>query len=805
VLMADSLCPKCHKPALAEHAGSITSYFFQGNYCQCNSKKSKKDSNAAEISIKTNVEVCSNCGKAKPQNSRAGSFSAFLFKELRCSCGASTPDQRSRERVSQNARRNTTERKSFSNKLRLTAFKNNFATSAELLPPGIIIGGVFQIISTIGRGGMGAVYLVNHLGLQRKFALKMLLPDLVNEQTWQRFKAEARTVAALHHPCIVKVYDLGVHENSLPFYSMDYVQGETLEALVQAGGLPLPRVLNLFIQILDGLAYAHRNGVVHRDLKPANIIVEDDDSLKILDFGIAKLLDSPVANQNLTVSGEIFGSPYYMSPEQASGNSVDARTDIYSIGCALFETLTTFVPFDGLNSVEILTKHQNDIAPYMKEIDPSLQLPDSIEYVVAKCLAKLPDDRYQSTKELSLDLSRIREGKNLAKFPHQAKQHRNFTGIGDHNLDNETITEEARSNLPLWYWASGGSCLVIVLIASWLVINAKTSRTDFVPKVAILEPPDATLIEAGSYIEDTHQKISDFLKRRKEPYLSTVATSGSKHNYLTFASDFSIGTVRFKKDGRFASVEAKGRIDLLDCSSFELIANQRVAEHPDLLNFFGPTDLYTLQIENHRFANPTLDSNLRRLTGLTALFLTGEGFNNSTVVSSGNFPQLLMLSIAGLNVNQAALKGGSLIPRLTIFSISQTSPSSISALCEILKQSKRLQVLQIRSCALTGADIQAISHIQSLNSLSLSQIKTTNSLLLPLVSLKNLTYLKLDEIDGQPKEILTVLKKFKTIKSLVVSEKLLSPSQIRELRHDLPRLEVTQLRSAQPPSLTLTE
>ena len=294
----------------------------------------------------------------------------------------------------------------------------------SILPPGTIIAGTFKIKRQIGLGGMGVVYLAEHQALRRLFALKILSTEFVNEQNWLRFKAEAQILAALNHNIFVKVYDLGIHDKSLPFYSMDYIEGKSLEELlVKQGSLELAQALNIFLQVLDGLAYAHRNGIIHRDIKPGNIMVSTINgatSVRVLDFGISKLIGSDSRDiQSLTAMGEIFGSPSYMSPEQCSGAAVDPRSDIYSIGCTLFEVLTGFVPYQGETALETVIMHQDQDLPSLSEVAPDKQFPISIELVLAKCLAKKPADRYQSAKELAIDLTRVKEGKEVQNYSGQ--------------------------------------------------------------------------------------------------------------------------------------------------------------------------------------------------------------------------------------------------------------------------------------------------------------------------------------------------------------------------------------------------
>lgn len=300
-------------------------------------------------------------------------------------------------------------------------------SAAQQLAIGNIIGGNYRLVEKIGQGGMGLVFRASHVVIDSEYALKVLAPEQVNESSWLRFQSEARTMAALSHPTFVKVYDLGVHEGRLPFYTMDLLKGVSLESLViLKGSLPLKITVAIFLKILDGLAYAHRNGIVHRDLKPSNIMLcgklstkADKLVVKILDFGIAKSSDQDTyANQSLTLKGDLLGSPAYMSPEQCLGKVADTRSDIYSIGCCLFETLTGFIPFDGQSASEIISQHLHSAPPKLADMAGET-FPESLEFVIARCLTKAPEERYQSAKELAIDLTRVSEGKDLKRYRSQ--------------------------------------------------------------------------------------------------------------------------------------------------------------------------------------------------------------------------------------------------------------------------------------------------------------------------------------------------------------------------------------------------
>lgn len=285
----------------------------------------------------------------------------------------------------------------------------------RILTPGTIIGGTYEIKSLLGSGGMGQVYLARHQGLDRDVALKVLASNYISERAWRRFEAEAKAIAGLDHPSLVRVNDLGVHEGKFPYYAMEYIDGESLESVIsKLGPMIWQRALPLFKQVADGLAFAHNKGIVHRDLKPANILVLGAESaspqIKILDFGLAKLSQMDPENMRLTTTGEIFGSPYYMSPEQCLGNAVDARSDIYSLGCTLFECLTGKPPYTGEHALAVLSKHQIAEIPSLSTYLPRDSYPHALNGLITRMLAKEPGMRYQSMNALAYDIACLING-----------------------------------------------------------------------------------------------------------------------------------------------------------------------------------------------------------------------------------------------------------------------------------------------------------------------------------------------------------------------------------------------------------
>jgi len=264
----------------------------------------------------------------------------------------------------------------------------------------------YPIVRELGQGGMATVYLARDPKHDRMVALKVLRAELASSTDAKRFLREISIAARLHHPHILPLFDSGMLEKPgkapRPFYVMPYVQGASLkERLQQQPQLPLAWALRLAREIADALGYAHREGVVHRDVKPGNILLESDHAL-VADFGIARALDM-AAGENLSKTGMTLGSPAYMSPEQAAGSpELDGRSDLYSLGCVLYEMLAGEPPFTGRTTQVILARHAADPVPSLRTVCPSV--PPAIEHAILRALAKSPAQRFRTALEFAAAL-----------------------------------------------------------------------------------------------------------------------------------------------------------------------------------------------------------------------------------------------------------------------------------------------------------------------------------------------------------------------------------------------------------------
>ncbi|MCA1630802.1 MAG: serine/threonine-protein kinase [Acidobacteria bacterium] len=277
--------------------------------------------------------------------------------------------------------------------------------------------GHYRIVAPLGKGGMGEVYLARDTKLERSVALKVLPSDVAsNEERMRRFTQEAKAAAGLNHPNIAHVYEIGESDGT-HFIAMEYIDGVTLKEKIHREKTPPGKLLKYLTQVAEGLAKAHAAGIVHRDLKPDNIMIARDDYAKVLDFGLAKLVEPQRASGEAATAilaqhsapGMIMGTAGYMSPEQAQGRvrEIDHRSDIFSFGCILFEAATGRKAFEGKDQLDSLHKIVHEPTPQVTDVNPSA--PDELQRIVRRCLAKEPDKRYQSIKDVAIELDELRQ------------------------------------------------------------------------------------------------------------------------------------------------------------------------------------------------------------------------------------------------------------------------------------------------------------------------------------------------------------------------------------------------------------
>ncbi|HNG73646.1 MAG TPA: serine/threonine-protein kinase, partial [Candidatus Obscuribacter sp.] len=398
----------------------------------------------------------------------------------------------------------------------------------------------------LGKGGMGNVYLAEHLIIGKHYALKMLAPEQVTEENWNRFQIEGKAIARLDHPNIVKVYNMGVDKTGVPFYVMDLLPGDSLQELLKSGKTPdFDSLLSIFLQIASALDYSHSRGVIHRDVKPSNIMLVPRGQAtgskyggvyeaRLVDFGIAKMVDfSDADKQRLTATGQVFGTPFYMSPEQCLGNSLDARSDIYSFGCAFFQALTGRPPFQGETALETVMMHLHEEPPTLEEAAANYTSPE-LESLVAKLLLKDRERRYGSMGQVIHDLERIRAQKPIAgaarSLGFESSARPSARDERDETLDSLESANGARANIALLL--AGGVLLLLLLAVPCFYLFAPKSQVQSKKTVAM--DPLSSPLPDESKIKNPERKVADLASfvtdssRALDKKMLDYITSGSK-------------------------------------------------------------------------------------------------------------------------------------------------------------------------------------------------------------------------------------------------------------------------------------
>lgn len=398
---------------------------------------------------------------------------------------------------------------------------------SEAFQPEQVIGGRYRVVRKLG-GGMADVYLCEDLTLGRQVAIKVLLQRYLNDPTFvERFRREAKAAAGLNHANVVSIYDWGEVDGTY-YIVMEYVEGETLKDLIRRRQrLSGNEAVAVMLQLLGGLEYAHRAGIVHRDIKPQNVMLDREGRVKVMDFGIARAGDS-----GMTEAGSILGTAQYLAPEQAKGQRVDARSDLYSAGIVLYEMLTGTVPFKGDSAVTVALKHVNEIPAEPAQVIPGL--PYTLNQIVLKAVAKDPDDRYQSAAEFARDLRSAQAGGPVAAAAFDADSERTRLMSAS---DGETMVAKAPSSparrRKRKKWPIVLLVVVLAVIAAvalglwWTTSGSKTA----VPSVVGESKATAVAkLEKAGFEVDVHTEYSDEVASgyvsRQQPTAGTKLRSG---------------------------------------------------------------------------------------------------------------------------------------------------------------------------------------------------------------------------------------------------------------------------------------
>ncbi|CAN5438074.1 hypothetical protein BH10CYA1_BH10CYA1_37580 [soil metagenome] len=569
--------------------------------------------------------------------------------------------------------------------------------------PGDCIDERYQIVSLLGRGGCGSVYKVIQIALKKQFALKTLNPIGTSEITTLRLHKEAQAASRLQHPNLVRAVDFGMIGGIQPYLVMDLVEGPTLsQFLKQHGKASVKDALNMFLPLCSALAYAHEQGVVHRDLKPSNVILSGDDTdskdfiPKIVDFGIAKLKSSDATHaMTLTATGDIFGTPLYMSPEQCMGTGVDGRSDIYALGCMLFETITGAPPFSGTNPLEIMMQHNTAKMPSLKEASLGETFPPALERVIGRMLEKDPKDRYQDCKAVANDLEALNRG--------------DFKGI--------SVTPDAvalRQKRQMQFSASLVSAAIGIVVGAVIGFAAQQHLS---PPAA---PPAKKVEEEGSGFFGLNTEFS---------YFSDIVNDYKVFDFTSSHHKLSLGRIYWWDSGKVNSVQAIGKQQVPRNAKLIFAVDGVIMSAPDLWARFHPEDFEGIVIDSHTcyVGAAPLNQSIHGIAGqdnLRILTMETKFMSSKSFYGLGRLANLRWLGVSQILLDNVKnyITGAQLarlenFHQLTVLRIEKVI--GITPALKELANNSPIRRLAILDSKLSAEDIRLLTKLHSLEVLNL--------------------------------------------------------------------------------------
>ncbi|MGD9683463.1 MAG: serine/threonine protein kinase [Candidatus Obscuribacterales bacterium] len=663
-------CPRCNRPKSSPEAGSITQWV---SVCACD----------LEISPEIEVEICKTCGK-RIGSGRRGSFTQMIFRSDLCAC------QRPEVVAGEVEQTNSVKKgPAFEGYIDSGDDEEELDLDSDSFPVDR-----FKPVRELGRGAGGTVYLCRDRLLGKKVAVKIL--HVLTAEQLISFQEEAKATSRLEHPNIVQIVDFGSTESGVPFMVLEYFPGRSLlQYLEEFGYMSESDAIEVVSQIMRGLAYAHQKGIFHRDLKPGNILVkgigEDSPEVKIIDFGLARV--SELTGRLTAFQGRtLAGTPLYMSPDVINSHQYTAASEVYSLGCMLFEMLTGSVPFSGDSALDTLNLHATVEAPRIKERF-DLPVSDHIESFLARCLQKEPGKRFQS---MEAAISYLRESAES---------------------EQKTATVPAGSKAARWKWALL-PVLVLLVLSGASILLLSTGKTGPERKRADSSDDDPVYMTFGEVKRAGRDfgigdLLSDSSVGEGEAYGSGV------HLTLT---DLSLKEYLATGNQERTAIDSFHRFELLDCDidSLEFFKLLGRAPHINALTIECSKDRKGLQASHLDALLETLAAN--RQTDIEYLSLSGSPIDRAVwsripkfkrlqalVIQTGDFDDRALPSILDTSVRELMLAGTSItekgllklgalktVRRLSIASSAKIRKQAISSLKKELPNLQEIRVSTIK-------------------------------------------------------------------------------------------------------------
>jgi serine/threonine protein kinase len=604
--------------------------------------------------------------------------------------------------------------------------------------PASIVDQKFRILGLLGEGGMGAVYKAHHEFLKKNIALKTFKTANYTQLAWKQFQNEAKILARLNHPQIISIYDFGFAEGQIPYFTMELLNGESLDEKLKNDGTPAVEVtLDIFIQVCQGLTAAHKKGILHRDIKPANIFLENQArgntaekyNVKLLDFGIAELAAAKENADSVNAgTGTCFGSPLYMSPEQATCGTLTPASDIYSCGCALFEALTGKPPFYGATIFDTLLKHQTETPPALTQVLDGQPIPERLERLLAKMLAKRPEQRFNSIADVEKELKAIlqislpsiqRDGTNRQPSAHSNKFAPSQTFIG----------RNAWASLTAMVLTLFGAVGYFLILAP-LTAKVNTSRMPApIPIKLGMEVSPSSVAQQKEKLAANDAPTKFLVKTEK--------TNSGTNLYFKFPEKNAIGIIS-KQDSADSTIKvpAVGDVQLFlrPGEKLRLKAFGEMQLHPDLFRGFGADDLSALELVDLcpggydtgiNWTDTDFDY-ISHLTGIEMLQTNNSSLTGKSLASLNKLGKLEVLILNGMSSDCAWLANLKVLPQLRKFTLSDATDTK--PILEKLAADCRLIELNLKNCSIGAEEIEQIVKLRSVYLLALPENPSVTNL-----------------------------------------------------------------------------
>ncbi len=624
-----------------------------------------------------------------------------------------------------------------------------------------IIDQRYQIVTTIGQGGMGKVYLVVDLEKNRQVALKTVEGDLNDQATWGRFEREARNASRLNHPNIARVYDFGKLKGEVPYLVMELVNGQTLHDRIKAKGpLSEQETLTVFLAMSAALQHAHQMDILHRDIKPSNIIVITDSvgkiiDAKLIDFGLAKCFGANEFAQSLTATGELIGSPYYMSPEHWNSEALGPGSDIYSLGITLFEALTGKVPFSGENAFATAISHNTADLPLLANFDTTLLDESDWQIVLNKMLAKSINDRYSSGSQLAHDLHCIASGEAV-----------------NEQLERAEIYSQAKSSKLNQIWLLvGASALFLLLTTSISLYFSLTNK----PMARMPNHPDL-FDRMPSQVDRAAVAGPNFIVHRDR-----------KRTVFQFPQKQSLGTMTIGKS--FVETKAIGNVEVAHNEEIRFRPNEDFLAHPELFQKFGPNDLSGLFIQGEPTAiTDQFLTNINHLTRLQTIVLRNCYLTAKAVTTFNCFPKLDNLTLVDTEISGDGIAKLKRLRQLD--SLTANDVKNPRVFLTRLSGQSHLRCLSVKNAGLKDNDLKLIAQMANLEELTIGGNRDiSNEGLAYLAGCKKLRKLQIKNISIKP-GCANVLAKIKELELLILPRSSFTGAELSALQRALPQCKI---------------